>query len=96
MSWESIVAGGLKAVLESPEGQAEALSLITSSEATLIAFIENGVKNIKNPGGLAGAAINALETPIINAIVADIKANPQTLLTEIDADIDAWTKSLGG
>ena len=96
MSWESIVASGLKAVLESPEGQAEALALITAGESEITAFVEDGVKNIKNPGGLAGAAIVAVERPLIAAIVAKFKADPATLLKEIDADLDKWAASLGG
>jgi hypothetical protein len=95
-SWESIVVDGLKSVLESPEGQAEATALITSGEADLTSLVTNAVKNVKPPGGLAGIAVGALETPIVNAILANFKADPQALLTAIDADVDAWAKSLGG
>jgi len=96
MTWEATVVDALKSVLESPEGQTAALGIITSAENDLAAIVTNGVKNVKSPGGLAGAAVVALEGPIVAAIVAQIHADPQKLLAALDADVDAWAKSLGG
>jgi len=96
MNFEATVVDGLKAVLESPQGQADALAAITTVETDLTALVTNGVKNVKNPGGLAGAALTALEGPVVGVIVAQIQSDPQKLLAALDADVDAWAKSLGG
>lgn len=96
MNWEATVVDALQAVLESPQGQADALATITTVETDLTALVQNAVKNVKTPGGLAGAAVHALEGPIVDVVISQIKADPQKLLTMINTEVDMWAKSLGG
>lgn len=96
MSFEGQVADALSAVVKSPQGQTELLALVTAGEAGLTALIQNGVKNMPKPGGLAGAAIGALEGAVVAQLVTAVKADPQKLVTLIDADVDRWVKELGG
>lgn len=85
---------GAKEAVNSPEGQAEITALATALESSVVPAVENAIKGIPKPGGLAGIVLPSIEAAIvaeIQAIVAKYTGAQLTafITTEIDNELNA-------
>jgi hypothetical protein len=85
-----------KTEVNSPAGQAAITQYATDLESAAIPAIENAIKNVPKPGGLAGVAIAAVESGLLaelSAVVA--KYTSAQVTTFITTEIDDGLNALG-